>query len=502
MASDKALPRKLEEDLNNAKFYKPSAMNVESGAQRLAKVFDDSKERAMYDEILGPMLGSNKALPVTARAPATSNTDFNSTIIARLKHVETEAKESRQKLAEQILTNEKLLEENLLLKSMISGSTGAVDEVAKLKQQNSNLQSKIREMEAFLGDYGLVWVGNKANNDESEAEEAERSTSDIDGTETLRHTVSYSDFNFHINELNAVIYSEPTQIVIEGSNQRKARLVQSSELLENVRIVYYRNGLMIKRGPFRQCGSPGYKSFVKDIVDGYFPSEFQSEYPEGVVFDLKDQRHVDFVEGKSDSYAEDSQMSRAQLLNRLPKTVIHKGEVVGIRGDIESLLGGKGADQSTGSNSQVVPKPKVVIDTPAVNATEAPNQSMGELVQIQVKWVDQSSFIAKLYEHNTVGDLKAYIVQHFQGVAPSKSNLAETRADNKAGAEHKSQDKSHTATMTDAPGGENCISLVGALGFDFELRSAYPPRALGLFLSLKEAGLSPNGTVHARKLEY
>jgi hypothetical protein len=34
----------------------------------------------------------------------------------------------------------------------------------------------------------------------------------------------------------------------------------------------------------------------------------------------------------------------------------------------------------------------------------------------------------------------------------------------------------------------------------FELRSAYPPRILPDSMSLKEAGLIPNGTIHARKI--
>jgi hypothetical protein len=34
----------------------------------------------------------------------------------------------------------------------------------------------------------------------------------------------------------------------------------------------------------------------------------------------------------------------------------------------------------------------------------------------------------------------------------------------------------------------------------FELRSAYPPRVLSDSMSLKEAGLIPNGTIHARKI--
>ena len=34
----------------------------------------------------------------------------------------------------------------------------------------------------------------------------------------------------------------------------------------------------------------------------------------------------------------------------------------------------------------------------------------------------------------------------------------------------------------------------------FELRAAYPPRILDDALTMAEAGLVPNGTIHARKI--
>lgn len=455
----------------------------------------------MYDEILGPLLGgSSNRKPVSATPKPTTgstmagNVDFNTSILTRLKQVEMDAKDARYKLAEQITENEKLREENATLRSITSNSSGALDEIAELRQHNADLLYKLAEMEAFLGDYGLVWVGKNDHrhddlDDSAEIEDPSTGAQDNKKSASVGHSTSYSEFNFHIDELNAVIYSEPAQIV---TNQRKARLVQSSELLETVRVVYYKNGLMIKRGPFRYCGTSTYKSFVKDILDGYFPSEFQSEYPDGVVFDLKDQRDVDFVEGKSDSYSEQSQMSRTQLLNRLPKTVIHKGNVLGVRGDIEDLLTGKTAagegTSASNANSQVALKPKVVLSTPVMHGED----TMGAAVQIQVKWVDQSTFIAKLYEHNTVGDLKAYILQHFDTNKP-ESGEAHHHGHYRNEGEVGGRVSAGTAT-------EDVNLHTGVLGFEFELRSAYPPRALGLHLSLKEAGLAPNGTVHAKKL--
>lgn len=457
MAEKKPLPAKLEEDLSNAKLYKPSAAGQETTAEKMAKVFDDSKERAMYDEILGPMLGGRSSRPLSssAKPAASGGSDFNTTIINRLKQVEMEAKDMRAKLAEQIAVNEKLSTENALLRSMVDNPDRAANETAGLRRQVTQLKTKIEEMETFLGDYGLVWVGNNnpntaaQNEDEVEVEEGV----------AVAHTVGFADFNAAIDELNAVIYNEPSQVVKEGANQRMARLVQSSERLETVRVVYYRNGLMIKRGPFRSCSAANYHSFVKDIMDGYFPSEFQGEYPEGVVFDLKDQHSVEYVEGKTDPHFDQPQLTRTQFLNRLPKTVIHKGQVMGIRGEIAERLGGEdSAVSGAGAQQAAGGKAKVVIESASVAADGVSGtEDKGALVKIQVKWVDQSAFIVNMRELHTIGELQAAIIQHFAAVGT-------------------------------------------ALGFEFELRSAFPPRGLDHAVSLKEVGLTPNGTVHARKL--
>ena len=57
----KELPKKLEDDLNNVKYYKYTTENNkdnnnEKTSQKLTKFFDDSIEKTMYDEVFGPLL--------------------------------------------------------------------------------------------------------------------------------------------------------------------------------------------------------------------------------------------------------------------------------------------------------------------------------------------------------------------------------------------------------------------------------------------------------------
>lgn len=50
---------------------------------------------------------------------------------------------------------------------------------------------------------------------------------------------------------------------------------------------FYKNGMIVQDGPLRSYEDPATTSFLKDILDGYFPSELQEAYPEGVPFKVK-----------------------------------------------------------------------------------------------------------------------------------------------------------------------------------------------------------------------
>lgn len=50
---------------------------------------------------------------------------------------------------------------------------------------------------------------------------------------------------------------------------------------------FYKNGMIVQDGPLRSYNDPTTLSFLRDILDGYFPSELQEAYPEGVPFKVK-----------------------------------------------------------------------------------------------------------------------------------------------------------------------------------------------------------------------
>jgi hypothetical protein len=381
-------------------------------------------------------------------------------------------------------------------------------------------------MEKFLADYGLVWVGNdpqeqkrtqKSNTNKSTSsntqtmasrgrrlnedykedyKEKEEVDKEEEEDEDEGHIVSFAEFARYIKELNDIIFSEPTQIV-KDDRARKARLAHASEVLERIRVIYYKNGLMIKRGPFRPCHSDSYLSFVQDVIDGYFPSEFRNEYPDGVTFDLVDQHQVDYVEGITNQ-SQDLRMSTSQFLNRLTKkTILQNGEIVEIRGDIEARLHLQSNNSGSGNNVQPAvvgsgggderPKtsggrgfqwePSATPDPMAANygktvtieteASKNPNQTkLGSTAKIQVKWIDHTTLLMTMFELNTVQELREEIARHFNQENEKKI----------------SKDVISTSSQ------------------DIEFRITFPSKLLLDGMTLMEASLVPNGTIHARKI--
>ncbi|NXJ69316.1 UBX11 protein, partial [Rostratula benghalensis] len=69
----------------------------------------------------------------------------------------------------------------------------------------------------------------------------------------------------------------------EGISQIKhtpggARLRQPNPLS----LTLYQNGIIMSNGPFRPYEDPSTQQCLQDIMDGYFPSELQVRYPDGI----------------------------------------------------------------------------------------------------------------------------------------------------------------------------------------------------------------------------
>ena len=88
--------------------------------------------------------------------------------------------------------------------------------------------------------------------------------------------------------------------------------------------------------------------------------------------------------------------------------------------------------------------------TPADSAKDLEDTAL-----VKVRWLDGNNLSVRLYNDELVGDLCEHIKRHFYNFSEDGCPL-------------------------------------------FELRSAYPPKVLRGGLTLKEAGLVPNGIVHTK----
>jgi hypothetical protein len=248
-------------------------------------------------------------------------------------------------------------------------------------------------MEQFLSDYGLVWVGNQQQEQQKQhLQQQQRLPLSPSASAVEGHGVNFHDFATKVAELNRIISSEPAQIKVDVE-RRKARLQHATEAVEHIPVTFYRNGLMIKRGPFREHSAPSCVAFVRDIMDGYFPSEFRREYPDGVVLELKDRHNEDFSSSSAGAAAD--RMSGSQLLRRLPQSVIRNGEVVTIRDEVDRLLTSAPSSSSSfsfssssslsstaaGAGAGAVGGGKaggvVILATPAASASPLPQEHSG-----------------------------------------------------------------------------------------------------------------------------
>ncbi|CAL8248194.1 unnamed protein product [Lota lota] len=296
------------------------------------------------------------------------------------------------------------------------------------------LHTQVTEMEHFLSDYGLMWVGDGEESDvtlQLEEEEAEQKQSQ--STErTLWHPDTSAVAAFHMNfDLVLRNIRQLNLLAGEGESFVQATAVGAQlATREPIQLRLYSNGILMFEGPFRSHQEPSTQRCLQDLMDGYFPSELQERYPDGVPFQVHDNRHEEFIvrplltefSGKglavgavknTISSIPGRKLTKEQFLHRLPKVVIKGGKVIDIRNSVEATLQGS----SNGQNS-----PVTFIDTPALRATNERLQMCGssshlsadeEVATLRVRSEDGShSYILKMHNSESIGHLRQYLDKH------------------------------------------------------------------------------------------
>jgi hypothetical protein len=171
-----------------------------------------------------------------------------------------------------------------------------LDEIEKLQQLLESEQDKcaqqsnqIEEMTQFLADYGLHWVGGPAPAPKSLFP---------------RGPIDMSLFNQRLAELNAMADPGLSFKKVKGM----ARLSQDS-----IRIILKDDGFIVADGPLRSYLHPLSSDFFQDIMDGFFPVEFKTKYPEGVCLTVEDLRENDLFKGDARRLVDSARRERREV---------------------------------------------------------------------------------------------------------------------------------------------------------------------------------------------
>jgi hypothetical protein len=446
------LPKRLEDDLSSVPRYKPEKFNID-------KFLAESEESVLFDKVFGLKSSHGKRgdAPQEMKAEP-SQTEFTTLLSSRLVAVEQENKELRRSLAQKTTKILSLEDEKSQLTDLLRSENRNADVLKNLKGENRRLQQQILEMEQFLADYGLAWVGHSRTDKTSPVEEQ-------------NPELNFDLFVEKIAELNSFVLSEPAQVVTSTDGSRvRARLAHAEQRLEHIPITIYKDGILIKRGPFREMGSDSFNSFVGDVLDGYFPSEFRGENPDGVILKLTDKRNELFQRGEGtamgpNSSLADHQIGSAQFLSRLPKTVVKGGNILSVRDDVASRFGLKSSavsavaqpEDQLGSATGREGKKVICLRTRVQQSIESGGDLTDEIATVQIKWsaagLPPVTYLVKVYASDFVADLKEALAKERRGEVEG-----------------------------------------------IKFRGSHPPRVLDDTLTIRECGLVPNGTIHVEKM--
>jgi len=246
-------------------------------------------------------------------------------IARRLSNAEKQIKKLLKTIAtrdKEILRKEK--ENKKLQKKIENLDTQApqdiMDELVELRVENERMDKQILEMETFLKDYGLSWAGFRAVQDE-EAEKVEELKKERDMNKIF---FNVDEFLEKLRNLSAIVGTHR----IQNINKNVHKFIGPDELS----LIIHKNGLFIKNGPLRSYDLPECRSFIADVLDGYFPSELKQEFPKGVRFVTVDRRNIDCPVGKACSKnSQVGQVDIKRLKKNLPECVIKKGRVISVK---------------------------------------------------------------------------------------------------------------------------------------------------------------------------
>ena len=184
--------------------------------------------------------------------------------------------------------------------------TGPALNATELQRENEKLRREIADMTKFLADYGLEWVGSSSSHDDEGTSTSTASTGTTSvlcpSRPTLKSTAKmwsqsaatligveqYDRILEDIAELNALAGDGVAVVARTGGRQHRLTVP------DPISITFFANGVMLYAGPARPLETPLAQSLLRDLLDGYFPSELKERHPNGVPLRVHDRRSEPF----------------------------------------------------------------------------------------------------------------------------------------------------------------------------------------------------------------
>ncbi|CAG9318495.1 prom [Blepharisma stoltei] len=336
--------------------------------------------------------------------PKASDTDLLSQMAQKLSKVEKLSELQRKEIKEKSTIISGLQNEIETLK--ITSSPEYVDAYTKLQQENDRLRSQISEMEHFLSDYGLKWVGGqKEGNFDINSLKQDIGSNEPVYRYNLPREIDVIVLERRIQELNMIAEKDAARWVAEGA-------VHRFKAPESISIAFYKNGLILQGFQFKPYSSNEAQSILSDILDGYFPYDLKRKYPDGIPLRLVDKTEEMYKAGSSNIFGANDPgnglLSKDQFLDQLPENVIRNGNIVPIREDISKMF-----DKGKAGTIEV----KTHIDNYLQTPEGANNKEAAKTITtLRIKTeTGMRNLIIKLWFSDTLQTLKRYIDENREG---------------------------------------------------------------------------------------
>mmetsp|Transcript_2322 Transcript_2322/g.3695 ORF Transcript_2322/g.3695 Transcript_2322/m.3695 type:complete len:441 (-) Transcript_2322:121-1443(-) len=313
------------EDLLDDKTRNKVASDLRKGlnSKELANKLKPSKPVATYKS-------QNYTGKATPKSLPSKDQDLVSSMASKLQKLEKTNEVQRKEIKDQTRVISNLRAEVATLKKV--SNEDYFEEYKKLQDENTQLKQQVAEMEEFLSDYGLKWVGNEPQGQlDVESLMQNIPASDPMYRYNLPREIDVLVLERRIEELNILAERDASKMVSEGGIHR-------FKAPERITITFFKNGLVLEGFPFKPYSSNQAQSILSDILDGYFPYDLKRKFPNGVPLKLVDRTSEMFSAAKNvvNTQNEGSLglLSKDQFLSQLPQNVIKGGNVIPVREEV------------------------------------------------------------------------------------------------------------------------------------------------------------------------